>query len=130
MPKFVDREGAELLKETLNIVQIEHLLDPICAGTNQANNAVGQAAPALAAASESVPPFIRGLLQPALDAVENATGNFLPEPLLSPLVLFVPLEAGNGSSSGTAYTNGNSGIDQVTVKIDGEARRGGCFYPP
>ncbi len=123
MPKFVDREGAKLLKETLNIVQTEHLLDPICAGTNQASSAVEQAAPALAVASESAPPFIRSLLQPALDAVEDAAGNFLPEPLLSPLVLFVPLEVGNGSSSGTASSNGNGSIEHVTVKIDEDARR-------
>jgi hypothetical protein len=132
MPKFVDKEGALLLKQNLRIVQIEHVLDPICAGTNQANNAVGRAAPALVAASEAVPPFVRGLLQPALDAVEGAAGNFLPEPLLSPLILFVPRDGARANTrSGNATSadgNGTStlsrdGKEDVTVKIDEEARQ-------
>ena len=124
MPKFVDKEGALLLKDTLNIVQTEHLLDPICSGTNRANGAVVQAAPALMAATDSIPPLIRGLLQPALDAVEDATGNFLPEQLLSPLILFVPREGGAADiRNSSASTGSGAGKDEVTFKTDDEARQ-------
>lgn len=99
MPQsFVDREGASKLKAKLRIIQTEHILDPICAGTNRASTA---AATAAAVATEAVPllqniteslPLLQDLLRPVQDIIEP------PGPFYSSLVLFVP----EGESTGVA----------------------------
>lgn len=109
MPKsFVDRDGALKLKEALPvIVQTEHILDPICSGTNRASAA---AATAAAAATEAVPllqnltesvPLLQDFLKPVQDIIEP------PAPFYSSLVLFVP----EGESTG------NNAADSVPVRV-------------
>jgi hypothetical protein len=112
MPQsFVDKDSAQMIRNTLCVIQTEHLLDPICAGTVMATSA---AATAAAAATGVMPllqnitdavPMLQGLLQPVKDiAASSGTAG----PLCTTQVLLIPEEV--------------AGVGAIRYLLDDEAR--------